>query len=71
MINTRHLLRPKEAAAYLGISYSTLAKWRLYGGTGPAYVKLGDRLVCYEKSVLDEWLAQRTRTSTSDVGAAV
>ena len=59
-------LRPKEAAAYLKSSTSTLAKKRLRGD-GPAYTKFG-RLVLYAKRDLDEFLASRRRLSTSDAG---
>ena len=59
-------LRPKEAAAYVKSSESTLAKKRLKGD-GPAYTKFG-RLVLYAKRDLDEYLASRRRLSTSDAG---
>ncbi len=63
-------LRPPAAGEYLGgVSVSTLAKWRLYG-TGPRYSKLGPRLIVYDTQDLDEWLAARRRTSTSDIGEA-
>ena len=59
-------LRPKEAAAYIKSSESTLAKKRLKGN-GPTYTKFG-RLVLYAKQDLDEFLASRRRLSTSDPG---
>ncbi len=59
-------LRPKEAAAYVKSSESTLAKKRLKGN-GPTYTKFG-RLVLYAKRDLDEHLASRRRLSTSDPG---
>ena len=59
-------LRPKEAAAHLKSSESTLAKKRLKGN-GPTYTKFG-RLVLYAKRDLDEFLASRRRLSTSDPG---
>ncbi len=58
--------RPKQAAAYLKSSESTLAKKRLKGN-GPTYTKFG-RLVLYAKRDLDEFLASRRRLSTSDAG---
>ena len=57
-------LRPKEAAAYIKSSESTLAKKRLKGN-GPTYTKFG-RLVLYAKRDLDEFLASHRRLSTSD-----
>ena len=57
-------LRPKEAAAYIKSSESTLAKKRLKGN-GPTYTKFG-RLVLYAKRDLDEYLTSRRRLSTSD-----
>jgi predicted DNA-binding transcriptional regulator AlpA len=59
------LLRPPLAAAFLGLSVSTLAKLRLRGD-GPPYCKLGPRAVAYRRADLDAWLTERTRRSTSD-----
>ena len=57
-----------EAAAYTGLSASTLNKLRVFGG-GPAFLKLGAR-VAYDTRDLDAWLATRRRQSTSDLGTA-
>lgn len=57
-------LRSREAAAYLGISGSTLAKGRMTGNS-PPYTKIG-RIVVYDRNDIDEWLATRRRRSTSD-----
>ncbi len=62
----RKMLRTPEAAEYCGSSASTFEKLRLKGG-GPRFVKLGRRVV-YDPADLDEWLASRRRTSTSDKG---
>ena len=61
--------RAPEAARYLGISPSTLAKMRLRGD-GPVFLKL-NRSVAYDSRDLDAWLALRRRASTSDCGQAV
>jgi predicted DNA-binding transcriptional regulator AlpA len=53
-----------EAAAYLGISASTLSKLRVFGG-GPKFHKLGRRVV-YDVRDLDGWFEARQRSSTSD-----
>lgn len=60
-------LRTHQAADYLGISESTLAKWRV-SGTGPVFGKLG-RTVIYRRSDLDDWVQENIRRSTSDVAA--
>lgn len=56
-------LRPYEAATYLRLSKSTLAKWRL-SGSGPPYCKLG-RAVVYRRQDLDVWLGARQLQNTS------
>jgi predicted DNA-binding transcriptional regulator AlpA len=60
-------LRTPETSRYLGVSQSTLAKWRLYG-RGPPYSKLGS-IVVYDIDDLNEFAAARRRSSTSDTGA--
>lgn len=54
----------KEAASYLGLSTSTLAKKRMTG-EGPPYFKLG-RKVIYDVHVLDGWVNSHACTSTSE-----
>ena len=55
-MNIQHnKLRPPEAAKYLGLAESTLAKLRM-GRDGPAFHKLG-RAVVYDRADLDAWLA--------------
>ena len=61
--NQRYL-RPRAAAAYLGILVSTLAKMRLRGD-GPPYSKAG-RAVIYDTFKIDFWLRSSARQSTSD-----
>jgi hypothetical protein len=57
-------LRTKEAAEFLSLSSRTLEKHRTYG-TGPAYRKLGGRVV-YSFDDLEAWAARGLVTSTSD-----
>lgn len=57
-------LKPRDAAAYIDSSTSTLAKRRLYGG-GPKFTRIG-KAVRYKKSDLDEFMAANTVRSTSD-----
>ena len=59
------MMRAPEAAAYLGLSPSTLAKMRMRGD-GPAYSKAGRRIVVYGVADLDAYLAGRRRLSTSE-----
>lgn len=57
-------LSPQEAASHLGLSVSTLAKFRL-DGSGPSFHKLGGR-VAYAMADLDAWARSRKFTRTSD-----
>jgi predicted DNA-binding transcriptional regulator AlpA len=58
------LLKPVAAAAYLGLSESTLAKRRMRG-EGPPYIKIGGA-VRYEVPALDKCVAQCAQRSTSE-----
>ncbi len=57
------MLTTAEAARHLGLAFSTLNKWRVYG-TGPAFIKLG-RAVRYRRSDLEAYTASNTHLSTS------
>lgn len=61
---SKRLLRAPEAADYVRLSLSTLAKLRMRGD-GPRYCKAGPRIVVYEEDDLDSWLLARARHSTS------
>lgn len=63
---TREKMRAPQAAQYIGLSTSTLAKMRLRGD-GPPYSKAGPRIVIYDRTDLDEWLTSRRRRSTSQI----
>ena len=56
-----------DAASHVGLSISTLNKYRVLGG-GPVYLKLGHR-VAYDVRDLDAWMNARRRQSTSCAGA--
>ena len=60
------LLSAASASRYLSMPQATLAKLR-WEGSGPPFVKIGKR-VFYEPEAIDEWIAARVRTSTSDPG---
>ncbi|WP_199555758.1 helix-turn-helix transcriptional regulator [Sandaracinobacteroides hominis] len=62
-------LRTKEAAHFLSLSARTLEKHRTYG-TGPAYHKLGGRVV-YALDDLETWVNRGAVTSTSDPRGSV
>lgn len=55
IIDPRERLWASEAAQYLGLSRSTLAKWRMRN-EGPPHHRCGPRLVFYSKSEIDAWL---------------
>ena len=61
------VLQARDAARFVGLSESTLAKLRL-NGNGPTYCKLGRRVV-YRPADLEEWLQSRTARDTSDADA--
>lgn len=65
----RRLADPAEAANYLNVSTSTLAKWRLRG-VGPAFRKVGPKLVRYDYVDLDAFRDAGRRTSTTEAVAA-
>lgn len=62
------VLKTDEAAARTGLSVSTLEKLRVYGG-GPKFLRLG-RAVRYRTADLENWLAARVVSSTSEQVAA-
>ena len=64
-LNSRErLLTPREAADFLRVSPSWLAKARMRGD-GPPFVKIG-RSIRYRESDLLQWMKSRTHLSTSE-----
>ena len=61
---TERLMTATEAGDLLAMTRGALAQLR-YMGTGPKFVKLGGRSVRYRLEDLEEWIAQCTRTCTS------
>jgi hypothetical protein len=64
LVKPERLLTPKDAADYLRLSPSWLAKSRMRGD-GPPYVKLG-RSIRYRETDLVHWMKARRRLSTSE-----
>ncbi|WP_375589188.1 helix-turn-helix domain-containing protein [Hoeflea alexandrii] len=60
------VLSADQVAARLGLAVSTLAKMRL-SGEGPAYSKLGHRVV-YRPEDIESWIASKRYRSTSEYG---
>jgi predicted DNA-binding transcriptional regulator AlpA len=67
-IEMTQILDANAAAVRLGLSTSTLAKLRLTGN-GPAYSKLGRRVV-YRVVDIDGWVLAHRHNSTSEYGTA-
>ncbi len=65
--NERERLRAVEAADYLRVSRSTLAKWRI-NGTGPVFHRCGPRIVYYFKDEIEQWLGDCDRRAASSSG---
>ena len=57
MTDRSERLRAEEAAQYLRVSRSTLSKWRSRG-EGPRWHRCGPRIVYYNRSEIDAWLAR-------------
>ena len=51
----KKLLNSQEAGNYIGVKESTLTMWR-HNNKGPRYIKVGSRLVKYNRSDLDAFL---------------
>jgi excisionase family DNA binding protein len=58
------LLTTKEAARFLKVSVSWLAKKRMRGD-GPPYLKMG-RSIRYTETALLQWMKSQQRLSTSE-----
>jgi predicted DNA-binding transcriptional regulator AlpA len=62
----RTKLRSKDAAAHLGVTRSTLAKWRM-NGKGPQYHRCGPRIVYYYEDELNAWQTECDRREAERV----
>jgi predicted DNA-binding transcriptional regulator AlpA len=59
------LLSPRDTATALGVSLSTLAKWRCLRSDGPRFVRLG-RAVRYPPDDVADFINRNKHNSTSD-----
>jgi predicted DNA-binding transcriptional regulator AlpA len=66
----KRVWRTPQAAEYVGLSTSTLEKFRLTGN-GPVYQKAGPKIVVYRIEDLDAWLNARRRHSTSETARSI
>lgn len=64
----RKKLDTPQAAEYLGLGKSTLDKLRVAGG-GPAFIKIGKRVV-YDPADLDAWFAAHKRSTSESTATA-
>ncbi len=58
------VISESEAAARLSLSRRCLQEYRLRG-TGPKFIRLGDRRIGYDLRDLDAWISERRADSTS------
>ncbi len=62
------LMRQEQAALILGVTPRCLENWRWRGG-GPRWVQISTRCIRYRRSDLIQFVEERVKTNTSDVGA--
>ena len=63
--NMSNLINEIEAAKILNLSRRTLQTMR-QEGTGPAFIKLSERRLAYEKSEIERWISARRVTCTKE-----
>ena len=64
MATTTDYLTERDAAAVLGLSPHTLARWR-WSGQGPRFAKFG-KAVRYSRADLTKYAEAATRANTSE-----
>lgn len=64
------LLRPEQLADELGVSTTSLWRWRQKGDF-PKPIKLGPRLIGWERSVIDSWLNGKRDSEEGDCNGRV
>ena len=63
MESRKSMPAPDPVAEYMGITTGALAQMR-YRGTGPKFVKLGNRTVRYRWEDVDAWIEANTLTQS-------
>jgi len=63
------LLTQTEAAPLVGVAPRTLERKR-WAGDGPPFIRVSNRAVRYRRGDIEDWIAARRRTSTSDGNVA-
>ena len=58
------LFTPSELSDFLGVSLSTLERWRCQG-EGPPFIKIGRRRIAYRSRAVRQWLEAQERSSTA------
>jgi len=61
----KKLVSEMVAAEFLCLSFRTLQNWRVRGG-GPRFIRISSRCIRYRISDLEEWIAGRTVSNTSE-----
>ena len=61
------LLTERQAAEALGFTPRFLQN-RRFTGDGPRFIRVSARAIRYRPEDLEDWAAERVRTSTSDFG---
>ena len=59
------ILRPKDAAQYLGISVGTLYRWAQEQPGFPQPIKIGPRTTGWRQADLDAWLDRQQEGGTA------
>lgn len=69
MQEEKRYLTPAEVSARFchRVTTGTLANWRSSGAAGPAFIKIGGRIL-YSVSSLEEWERRRTSNGTAEYG---
>jgi prophage regulatory protein len=61
----KRFVTPSELAKELGVSKSTIARWRAEGA-GPPPTQIGPRSIVYAREGIERWIAARTTGSASN-----
>ncbi|MFG0872560.1 helix-turn-helix transcriptional regulator [Aeromonas media] len=63
-MNAHFIIRPTQLAEELGVSTTTLWRWRQQGII-PQPLSLGPRLVGWDRSVINQWLESQKKMEIS------